>query len=103
MHRLTILYGHPTDPAEFDRYYYDVHLPIAGAMKNLRGWTIGKLAPSNPGEQVPYYMIVTMLADTRADLDAILASPEGRAAAADVPNFASGGATFMYDEVEVIV
>jgi hypothetical protein len=48
-------------------------------------------------------MIVTMLAATRADLEAILASPEGRAAAADVPNFASGGATFMYDEVEVIV
>ncbi len=103
MHRLTVLYGHPTDPAEFDRYYYAVHLPLARAMKNLQGWTIGKLAPPNPGEQLPYYMIVTMLANTRADLDAILASPEGRAAAADVPNFASGGATFMYDEVEVIV
>lgn len=103
MHRLTVLYGHPTDPAEFDRYYYDVHLPIARAMKNLKGWTIGKLEPANPGEQLPYYMIVTMLADTRADLDAILASPEGRAAAADVPNFAGGSVTYMYDEVEVIV
>jgi uncharacterized protein (TIGR02118 family) len=103
LHRLTVLYGHPLDPAEFDRYYYEVHLPIARAMKNLKSWTIGKLAPSNPGEQLPYYMIVTMLADTREELDAILASPEGMAAAADVPNFANGGATFMLDEVEVIV
>ncbi len=29
MHRLTVLYGHPTNPDEFDRYYHEVHIPIA--------------------------------------------------------------------------
>src|SRR5580765_8430399 len=42
MNRLTVLYGHPTNPAEFDRYYHEVHIPIAKKMKGLKGWTIGK-------------------------------------------------------------
>ena len=29
MTRLTVLYGHPDNPAEFDRYYQDVHIPLA--------------------------------------------------------------------------
>ena len=41
-------------------------------------------------------------AETRADLEAILASPEGRAAVEDVPNFATGGATVFYDTEEVL-
>ena len=39
----------------------------------------------------------------RADLEAILASPEGQATIADVPNFASGGVTFMFDDEVVLI
>lgn len=103
MYRLTVLYGHPKDPAEFDRYYYDVHIPIAKAMKGLKGWTIGKCEPAAPGETPPYYMIVGLYTETRADLDAILASPEGQAAIADVPKFATGGCSFVFDEEVVLI
>lgn len=103
MHRLTILYGHPDDPEEFDRYYYEKHIPIARQMKGLKGWTIGKLEADNPDERPPYYMIVNLYADTREDLEAIISSPEGQAAANDVSNFATGGATFMYDDEEVLI
>ncbi len=48
-------------------------------------------------------MIVGLYADSRADLEAILASPEGEAAVADVANFATGGATFFYNDEEVLV
>jgi uncharacterized protein (TIGR02118 family) len=103
MTRLTVLYGHPSDPAEFDRYYQEVHLPIARKMKGFKGWTIGKCEATAPGEKPAYYMIVGLYADTRADLEAILATPEGMAAIADVPNFATGGCTFMYDEEIVLI
>lgn len=103
MYQLTILYGHPDDPEEFDRYYYEEHIPIARRMEGLKGWTIGKLEPVTPGEKLPYYMVVSLFADTREDLEAILASPEGQAAADDVPNFATGGATFMFDDEEVLI
>ncbi len=48
-------------------------------------------------------MVVGLYADSRADLEAILASPEGQATIADVENFATGGATFFYDDEEVLV
>lgn len=103
MYRLTVLYGHPRDPVEFDRYYAEIHIPLAQKMKGLKGWTIGKLEPRVPGEEPPYYMIVGLFADTRGDMEAILASPEGRAAAEDVPNFATGGAIFFFDNEEILI
>lgn len=103
MTRLTVLYGHPSDPAAFDRYYHDVHIPIAKRMKGLLGWTVGKCESATPGERPPYYMIVGLYAATRADLEAILASPEGQATIADVPNFASGGFTFLFNDEVVLI
>ncbi len=103
MYRLTVLYGHPRDPQEFQRYYRDVHVPLARKMKGLRGWTIGMCESAAEGEPPPYYMIVGLYAETRQDMEAILASAEGQATVADVPNFATGGVTFMYDHEEVLV
>jgi uncharacterized protein (TIGR02118 family) len=101
--RLTVLYGHPTDPAEFDRYYHEVHVPLARAMKGLKGWTIGKCQSITPGEQPPYYLIVGLYAESRGAMESILATPEGQATVADVQNFATGGATFIYNEEEVLI
>ncbi|MHB0955408.1 MAG: EthD family reductase [Pirellulaceae bacterium] len=103
MVRLTVLYGHPADPEAFQRYYRDVHVPLARKMKGLQGWTIGMCESTDPGEAPPYYMIVGLYAETRERMETILASPEGQAAIADVPNFATGGARFMYDTEEVLI
>ena len=39
----------------------------------------------------------------KSGLQAILASPEGQATIADVPNFASGGFTFLFDDEVVLI
>lgn len=101
--RLTVLYGHPEDPAEFDRYYRDVHIPIARQMQGLKGWTIGKCQSATPGEDPAFYMIVGLWAESREAMEAILESPEGKATIADVPKFATGGVTFLYDKEEVLL
>ena len=103
MCRLTVLYGHPTDSDEFDRYYHEVHIPIARKMKGLKGWTIGKCQSATEGQPPPYYMIVGLYADTRAELETIIASPEGQATIADVPRFATGGCTFLFDDETVLI
>ncbi len=103
MTRLTVLYGHPADPEKFDAYYRDVHVPLAKTMRGLLGWTIGKCQPATPGQKPPYYMIVGLYAESRAALEAILESPEGKATINDVPKFATGGATFFYDDEQVLV
>lgn len=102
MYKLTVLYGHPLDPTAFDRYYYETHIPIAKKMPGIRGWTIGKCESTTATEKAPYYMIVALYGDSRESLEATLASPEGQAAVNDVPNFATGGATFIFDKEEVI-
>lgn len=103
MTRLTVLYGHPDDPAAFDQYYHETHIPLARKIKGLKGWTIGKCDSIAPGEEPPYYLIVGLYADSRNAMDAILESPEGQAAVADLANFATGGAKFIYNDEEVLV
>ena len=103
MTRLTVLYGHPKNPEEFDRYYQEVHIPLARQMKGLSGWTIGKCQSAEQGKQPDYYMIVGLYADSRAEMEAILNTPAGQATIADVPNFATGGVTFLYSEEEVLI
>jgi uncharacterized protein (TIGR02118 family) len=72
-------------------------------MRGLKGWTIGKCQSLNPNDPPPYYMIVSLYADTREDLEKIIASPEGQATVADVPRFATGGATFLFDDESVLI
>ena len=103
MVRLLVLYGHPTDPAAFDRYYKDVHLPIAKQMKGLKKWTIGRVQGSPDGKPAPFYYAADLYMDSREDFEKLLTSPEGRAAVDDVPNYASGGVLFLYTDVEEIV
>ncbi|MHC4993736.1 MAG: EthD family reductase [Planctomycetota bacterium] len=103
MIRLTVLYGHPEDPEEFDRYYHEVHIPIARKMKGLKGWTIGKCEAVNSEEKPAYYMIVGLYAESRAHMETVLESPEGQATIEDVPKFATGGVTFLYDDEQVLL
>ena len=74
--------------------------PVPGAWAK---YAIPKGLPAVEGERPPFYLIVGLYAETRADLEAMLASPEGQAAVADVPRFATGGATFMFDAEEVLI
>lgn len=98
MYRLTILYGLPVDPAAFDRYYEDTHLPIAGRMRNLSRWTITAFEPGPDGVLPEYHSVVDLYAESREALEAVLRSPEAQAAGADVSNFATGGALFLWGQ-----
>lgn len=72
-------------------------------MKGLTKWTIGKVTGSPGGEPSPYYYVADLYTESRAAMEAILASPEGQAAVADVPKFASGGVTFVWTETTEII
>ena len=55
------------------------------------------------GQPSPYYYIADLYMESREEFEAMLASPEGQAAVADVPNYATGGVTFVYTEVEDVI
>lgn len=103
MIKLTVLYGQPQDPAAFDRYYEQVHTPLALKFPGLKGLTIERPNSLNPHEPSPYYLIASLYWSDMQAFQEALQSPEGQAGAADVPNFATGGATLLVGEVEVLV
>ena len=94
MHVLTVCYGHPTDPAAFDAYYTSTHVPLAKKIPGLASFTYRNCA-SLDGSQPPYHLLAELSFPSQEALNAGMSSPEGAAAGADVPNFATGGVTMF--------
>ncbi len=95
MYQVTVLYNHPTDPAEFDNHYERTHAPLAAKIPGLRRYTYSKPTTGPDGTQPAFYLVAVLDFDDEAAMGAGMSSPEGQAAAADLPNFASGGATLL--------
>lgn len=100
MVRITSLHGFPTDPAEFDRYYRDVHTPIVQRIPEVRNIRFGRVLEAADGSPPPYYLVSDVYFDDMESLQAALRSPEMAEALEDVPKFATGGVTILFCEFE---
>jgi uncharacterized protein (TIGR02118 family) len=98
MVKLVVAYGTPEDSAAFDEHYASTHAPLAEKIPDLRRFEAGKVLGTPDGTPAPYYFIAELLFDGIEELQAALGTSEGQAAAADVANFATGGATLMIAE-----
>ena len=102
MARLVVLYKTPKDPAAFDAYYFKTHVPIAKKLPGLRRYEVSRGAVASPAGPSGLHLIATLHFDTLAAVGAAFASPEGKAAAADVGTFASGGVDmYMFENGDV--
>ena len=99
---LVVLYKMPTDPAAFDKHYYETHIPLVKKMPGLRKYTVTKGPIMTPRSPSPLHLIATLTFDDMAAIDVARASPEGQAAAADVTTFATGGAEVHFAETAVV-
>lgn len=95
MVKFVVAYGAPEDPAAFDQHYAEKHVPLVEKIPNLRRFEAGKVVGTPDGSPAPYYYLAELAFDSVDDLQSALGSPEGQAAAGDLENFASGGATVM--------
>jgi uncharacterized protein (TIGR02118 family) len=95
---VVVLYKTPTDPAAFDKYYAETHIPLAKKLPGLRKYTVTKGPVATPGGPSPLHLIAILSFDSMAAIGAAFASPEGKATAADVPKFATGGADLHFAE-----
>ncbi len=100
MIKLTVLYGHPTDPAAFEDYYANIHTPIALQMKGHSRVELTKFLSAPDGAQAAYHRMAEFWFPKAEAMEATMSSPEGQVAAGDIPNFATGGATFLVGAVE---
>jgi uncharacterized protein (TIGR02118 family) len=88
MVKLTVIYKKPPDPKSFDEYYRNKHVPTALAIPGLRRFDVSYATGTPMGGESPYYMFAELYFDNAEALKAGLSSPEGRASAKDVVNFA---------------
>ena len=98
MARLIALFNPPDDPSAFDAHYRDVHAPMVRRYPNLRGLRLTR-PDGVGGRPAPFHLLAEMSFDSRADLDAALASDAGRESGRDLRNFAQGGVSlFIADD-----
>jgi len=98
MVRLMVLYGHPKDPAVFEQYYRDVHMPIAAQIRGVK-IEMGKVLGAPDGYTAPFYRIAEVMFDNTEHMQAVLATPEAQRTVADMANFATGGVTVMVAQI----
>jgi uncharacterized protein (TIGR02118 family) len=99
MVKLTVLFGHPEDPEAFEKYYANQHLPLAAKIPNVQRFESGRMRAVDDGAPL-YHRIAEVWFENAERMGEALSSPEGEAATGDLPNFATGGATFVVSEVE---
>ncbi|MFD1718396.1 EthD family reductase [Georgenia deserti] len=99
MHKVLVLYPPPTDPAAFEEHYRTVHLPLARKLPGMLAcrFTLSVDAGDRPS---PYFAIFEADFPDEETYAAAMASPEGQAVGADVPNYATGGAVVLHYDVE---
>lgn len=98
MIRLSVLYGHPQDPAAFLSYYENTHVPLAKKVPDMTRFTWGKCLPGMDGSPSPFFLTAELEWDSAEAMGAAMSSPEGEATGADVANFATGGVTMVVSE-----
>ena len=98
MTKLMVLYRKPADVAAFDAYYANTHIPLAKKIAGLERYEVsdGPLAGAF-GPAASHLVAPREFASMNA-LQQALGSPEGQAAAADLPNFAQAGVEMLIFE-----
>jgi uncharacterized protein (TIGR02118 family) len=100
MVKAVVLYGPPADPEDFERYYAQTHTPLATAIPGLKRFEAGRGFATPDGSAVPYQRIAELTFEDMDALQAGLGSDEGQAAVNDIPNFATGGVTIFFAEID---
>ncbi len=97
---VVVLFGQPTDVAAFEAHYLGTHRPLALTIPRLQEILGGPVLGTLEGQEAEYHRIAILRFADAVDLRAGLASPEGQEAFADVPTFATGGATAFLIRLE---
>ena len=90
----------PDDPDAFERYYAETHTALATAIPGLERFEAAQGIATPDGGAVPYQRIAEL---TFADMEALqagLGSEQGQAAVNDIANFATGGVTIFFAEID---
>ncbi len=82
--KITALYSQPQNSQEFDAK----HMPLVYAVKQIKKVEIARPGPGPNGSPSPYYLVTELWFESPEVFKSVAATPEWKAIAADVANFA---------------
>jgi len=97
--RFLITYDIPHDPAAFDRHYREVHQPLTARLPGILSYTVSRAPRVVRG--AGYHQVVEVTWPNWDAVDRAVSSPEGRAAADDMPNLDAPTRSCLYEVPEV--
>lgn len=100
MASLVVMYGTPNDPAAFDAYYREKHVPLAKTIPGLRRYEISRGPVMTPAGPAKVHLVAILHFDDLTAIQNAFASAEGQAAGADLQVFATGGADMLIFDSE---
>jgi uncharacterized protein (TIGR02118 family) len=100
MVKAVVLYRPPEDPDAFERYYAETHTALAKAIPGLQRFEAAQAIATPDGGAVPYQRIAELTFEDMDALQAGLGSEKGQAAVNDIANFATGGVTIFFAEID---
>jgi uncharacterized protein (TIGR02118 family) len=91
MAKLFAIYQQPKDPAVFDSYYFEKHVPLAKTIPGLRSYEVTRGDVMGMAGKHNVYLVAILEFDSMEAIGAAMASPQGQATAADLAHFAMAG------------
>ena len=98
--KVTVLYGHPKNAEDFEKYYFGTHMPLVTAAKGGNRSETSRCPPAADGSPAAFYRIFEIWFDSPAEMTAITTSQEWKKVRADVENFATGGVTRIVSKLD---
>jgi uncharacterized protein (TIGR02118 family) len=99
MVKLVALYKIPENIEDFEKHYFEIHMPLVEKMPGLLKSEVSKLSPI-PGAENKYHMMAEMYFEDMDKLNESMASAEGRAAGKDIMGFAKDYVFMLLGEVQ---
>ena len=99
MVKLIAMYKTPSDITEFEKHYYEIHMPLIEKMPGLLRTEVSKIS-GMPGQESKYHMMAEMYFENMDKLNESMASPEGKTAGKDLMSFAKDYVIMMFGEVK---
>jgi len=98
MVKLIALYRKPDDTEEFERHYFEVHMPLVAKIPGLIKSEVSRLT-GFPGEESKFFLMAEMYYESTDKMNEAMASPEGKAAGRDLMSFAKDYVVMMTGEI----
>ncbi|AYN96977.1 EthD family reductase [Pseudomonas sp. LTJR-52] len=101
MHKLSIFYHRPSDPAHFEDYYINQHIPLVPQLPDLIRFEYSFPQLIN-GEPAPWFCLFEAYFPDLATLQASVQSVQGQQLATDVSNYAQEIPLILVSEVATL-